>query len=82
VFTTITFEIVNENGTSIASTTKTDVKKELDLIYGGPTIDVADFKKGSYGIKVYGTIGNIMPEETTLKIKRATVGSYKITRRK
>jgi hypothetical protein len=82
VFTTITFEIVNENGTSIASTTKTDVKKELDLIYGGPTIDVADFKKGSYGIKVYGTIGNIMPEETTLKIKRATVGSYKITRKK
>ena len=82
VFTTITFEIVNENGTSIASTTKTDVKKELDLIYGGPTIDVADFKKGSYGIKVYGTIGDIMPEETTLKIKRMIVGSYKITRKK
>ena len=82
VFTTITFEIVYENGTSIASTTKTDVKKELDLIYGGPTIDVADFKKGSYGIKVYGTIGDIMPEETTLKIKRMIVGSYKITRKK
>ena len=82
VFTTITFEIVNENGTSIASTTKTDVKKELDLIYDGPTIDVADFKKGSYGIKVYGTIGDIMPEETTLKIKRMIVGSYKITRKK
>ena len=82
VFTTITFEIVNENGTSIASTTKTDVKKKLDLIYDGPTIDVADFKKGSYGIKVYGTIGDIMPEKTTLKIKRMIVGSYKITRKK
>ena len=82
VFTTITFEIIDENGTAIASMTKTNVNKKLDLLYDWATIDVADFKKGSYGIKVYGTIGDIMPEETTLKIKRAAVGSYKITRKK
>ena len=81
VFTTITFEIIDENETSIASTTKTNVAKNASLVYDGATIDVADFKKGSYGIKVYGTIGDIMPEKTTLKIKRA-VGSYKITRKK
>lgn len=81
VFTTITFEIIDENETSIASTTKTNVAKNASLVYDGVTIDVANFKKGSYGIKVYGTIGAIMPEKTTLKIKRA-VGSYKITRKK
>ena len=82
VFTTIKFEIIDENETSIASVEKTNVNKQLDLVYDGVTIDVADFKKGSYGIKVYGTIGDIMPEKTTLKIKRAVVGSYKITRKK
>lgn len=81
VFTTITFEIIDENETSIASVTQTDVAKKPGLVYNGATIDVADFKKGSYGIKVYGTIGDIMPEETTLKIKKA-IGSYKITRNK
>lgn len=82
VFTTITFEIIDENETAIASVKKTDVNKKIDLVYDGVTIDVADFKKGSYGIRVYGVIADIMPEETTLKIKRATVGSYKITRKK
>lgn len=80
-FTTITFEIIDENETVIASVSKTDVAKNSSLVYGGVTINVADFKKGSYGIRVYGTIGDIMPEKTTLKIKRA-VGSYKITRKK
>lgn len=82
VFTTITFEIIDENETVIASVTETDVAKKLDLIYDGATIDVADFKKGNYGIRVYGTIGDIMPEKTTLKIKRAIIGNYKITRKK
>ena len=81
VFTTITFEIIDENETSIASVTQTDVAKKPGLVYKGATIDVANFKKGSYGIKVYGTIGDIMSEETTLKIKKA-IGSYKITRKK
>lgn len=81
VFTTITFEIIDENETSIASVTQTDVAKKPGLVYNGVTIDVANFKRGSYGIKVYGTIGDIMPEETTLKIKKA-IGSYKITRKK
>ena len=81
VFTTITFEIIDENETSIASVTQTDVAKKPGLVYNGATIDVANFKRGSYGIKVYGTIGDIMPEETTLKIKKA-IGSYKITRNK
>ena len=82
VFTTITFEIIDENETSIASVTQTDVAKKPDLIYNGVTIYVANFKKGGYRIKVYGTIGDIMPEKTTLKINRAIVGGYKITRKK
>lgn len=81
VFTTITFEIIDENEASIAIVTQTDVVKKPSLVYNGVTINVTNFKKGNYGIKVYGTIGDIMPEETTLKIKRA-IGSYKITRKK
>lgn len=80
-FTTITFEIIDENETAIASIPKTNVAKTPILEYGGATIYVANFKKGNYGIRVYGTIGDIMPEKTTLKIKRA-VSSYKITRKK
>ena len=80
-FTTITFEIIDENETAIASVPKTNVAKASILEYGGAIIYVANFKKGNYGIRVYGTIGDIMPEKTTLKIKRA-VSSYKITRKK
>ena len=80
-FTTITFEIIDENETAIASVPKTNVAKTPILEYGGATIYVANFKKGNYGIRVYGTIGDIMPEKTTLKIKRA-VSSYKIRRKK
>ena len=80
-FTTITFEIIDENETAIASVPKTNVAKASILEYGGAIIYVANFKKGNYGIRVYGTIGDIMPEKTSLKIKRA-VSSYKIRRKK
>lgn len=82
VFTTITAEIINDNGTSIASTTKQNVSKTTGLSYNIGNVSVSNFAKGTYTIRFSGTIGDIMPESTKLTLKKKLAGGYKITRQK
>ena len=81
VFTTITFEIWDSKYQTVASMTKTNVNKKNNHSYNWATIDVTNFKKGTYQIKISGTISDIMPEKTTLKVHKK-IGGYNIIRKK
>lgn len=81
VFTTITFEIRDSKYQTVASMTKTNVNKKNNHSYNWATIDVTNFKKGTYRLKISGTISDIMPEKTTLKLHKK-IGGYNITRKK